>query len=125
MDVSDLFIRPVAGVSKVSAFHVLHGTVLVTYDQAWQQTSPSSLGAAEGLNGAHSAGNQLSARQREVLHLIAQGHSNKEIVRALNLAEGTVKIHVAALFGKLGVHRRSAVATAGATFLSPVTKPSF
>jgi DNA-binding CsgD family transcriptional regulator len=61
----------------------------------------------------------LSRRQREVLHLIVQGRSNKEIARALNLAEGTVKIHVAALFGKLGVHRRAALAVFGAGVLSP------
>ena len=60
----------------------------------------------------------LSRRQREVLHLIVQGRSNKEIARALNLAEGTVKIHVAALFGKLGVHRRAALAVVGAGVLS-------
>jgi DNA-binding CsgD family transcriptional regulator len=60
----------------------------------------------------------LSGRQRDVLTLIVQGLSNKEIARALNLAEGTVKIHVAALFGKLCVHRRAAVAAASARFLS-------
>jgi DNA-binding NarL/FixJ family response regulator len=61
----------------------------------------------------------LTRRQRDVLNLIVQGKSNKEIARALGLGEGTVKIHVAALFGKLGVHRRAAVAAAGARFLSP------
>ena len=55
----------------------------------------------------------LSARQFEVFELIVRGLSNKEIARALNLAEGTVKIHVAALLRKLGVNRRAAVAAAG------------
>ncbi len=55
----------------------------------------------------------LSARQRDVMKLIVRGLSNKEIARILNLAEGTVKIHVAALLRKLGVHRRAAVAVAG------------
>jgi DNA-binding NarL/FixJ family response regulator len=64
------------------------------------------------------AAHQLSGRQFEVLKLIVQGRSNKEIARALNLAEGTVKIHVAGLFSKLGVHRRAAVAVAGARLLS-------
>ncbi|TMK02857.1 MAG: response regulator transcription factor [Alphaproteobacteria bacterium] len=59
----------------------------------------------------------LSPRQHDVLKLIVRGLSNKEIARALNVAEGTVKIHVAALFGKLGVHRRAAVANCrGRTF---------
>jgi DNA-binding CsgD family transcriptional regulator len=59
----------------------------------------------------------LSGRQRDVLKLIVQGLSNKEIAHTIKIAEGTVKIHIAALFGKLGVHRRAAVAVAGARFL--------
>jgi DNA-binding NarL/FixJ family response regulator len=53
-----------------------------------------------------------------VLNLIVQGMSNKEIARSLKLAEGTVKIHIVALFAKLGVHRRAAVAAAGSRFFS-------
>ena len=59
----------------------------------------------------------LTRRQRDVLYLIVQGKTNKEIARSLGLGEGTVKIHVAALFGKLGVHRRAAIAVAGSRFL--------
>jgi DNA-binding NarL/FixJ family response regulator len=55
----------------------------------------------------------LSARQHDVMKLIVLGLSNKEIASTLKLAEGTVKIHVAALLRKLGVHRRAAVAAAG------------
>jgi DNA-binding NarL/FixJ family response regulator len=54
----------------------------------------------------------LSPRQRQMLDLIARGYSNKEIARELDLAVGTVKVHVTALFLKLGVHcRAGAVAT--------------
>jgi ATP/maltotriose-dependent transcriptional regulator MalT len=59
----------------------------------------------------------LTLRQREVFELIVQGMSNKEIARALELAEGTVKIHIKALFAKLGVRRRAAVAVAGRRLL--------
>ena len=55
----------------------------------------------------------LTIRQREVFDLIVVGQSNKEIARQLGLSEGTVKIHVAKLFNKLGVRHRSAVALAG------------
>ena len=55
----------------------------------------------------------LTPRQRDVLDLIIQGKSNKEIARILGLGVGTVKIHVAALFRKLHVNRRAAVAVVG------------
>ncbi|MER2267420.1 response regulator transcription factor [Methylobacterium oxalidis] len=60
----------------------------------------------------------FTPRQTEVLGLIVQGKSNKEIARALSLGEGTVKIHVAALFRTLGVSSRSAAAAIGARVLS-------
>ena len=59
----------------------------------------------------------LTPRQRDVFDLIVQGMSNKEIARSLQLAEGTVKIHIKALFAKLGVRRRAAVAVAGTRLL--------
>jgi len=49
----------------------------------------------------------LSLREREILRLLAGGYSNKEIARAFDLAEGTVKNHVSAILGKLGVRDRT------------------
>lgn len=49
----------------------------------------------------------LTQRQAEVLALLVQGKSNKLICRALNLAEGTVKIHVTAILRALGVTNRT------------------
>jgi DNA-binding NarL/FixJ family response regulator len=45
---------------------------------------------------------QLSTRELEVLRLISQGRSNKEIASALGIAEGTVKVHATHIFAKLG-----------------------
>ena len=50
---------------------------------------------------------QLSPREVEVLQVLAQGRSNKEIAAQLGVAEGTVKIHCASIFGKLGVSDRT------------------
>ena len=78
-----------------------------------------SLASAETSAAAPAATlNALTPRQRDVLSPMVQGKSNKEIARALNLGEGTVKIHVAALFRNLGVKSRVAAAVAGARLLS-------
>ncbi|MFI7387144.1 response regulator [Streptomyces sp. NPDC049813] len=50
----------------------------------------------------------LSAREREVLVLVARGTSNKEIARELFISEATVKTHLTHLYGKLGVKDRAA-----------------
>lgn len=55
----------------------------------------------------------LSAREMDVLRLMARGHSNKEIATALFISETTVKSHIKSVFGKLNVlSRTEAVATA-------------
>jgi DNA-binding NarL/FixJ family response regulator len=50
---------------------------------------------------------QLSERELEVLQLVAQGKSNREIAEDLFLSEGTVKIHVSHIMTKLDVDRRT------------------
>jgi DNA-binding CsgD family transcriptional regulator len=50
----------------------------------------------------------ISDREREVLELLAAGCSNKEIARRLEVSPNTVKTHVARLFEKLSVSRRTA-----------------
>ncbi len=56
----------------------------------------------------------LSGREREVLALIAQGLTNRQIAARLVLSEHTVHRHVTNLLGKLGVHSRSAAAALAA-----------
>jgi DNA-binding NarL/FixJ family response regulator len=53
---------------------------------------------------------KLTRRQTEILPLIAQGMSNKEIASHLNIAEGTTKIHIAALLRALGARNRTEAA---------------
>lgn len=54
---------------------------------------------------------KLSPRELMVLEMIAAGKSNKEIGVALGIVEGTVKIHVSNLLGKLGVLDRTQALT--------------
>ena len=49
----------------------------------------------------------LTEREREVLRLIAQGQSNKQIGRQLSITERTVKFHVTSIFNKLGTDNRA------------------
>jgi DNA-binding NarL/FixJ family response regulator len=52
----------------------------------------------------------LTAREREVLAMLADGRSNREIARLLSLSEKTVKAHVSAILAKLGVADRTQAA---------------
>jgi DNA-binding NarL/FixJ family response regulator len=57
----------------------------------------------------------LSLRERQVLELIADGLTNKQIGERLELAEKTVKNYVSGLLAKLGMERRTQAAVYGAT----------
>jgi DNA-binding NarL/FixJ family response regulator len=59
--------------------------------------------------------NVLTKRQMEVLELLSQGKPNKLIARALNISEGTVKIHLAAIFRALGARNRTEAVIAAQT----------
>jgi DNA-binding NarL/FixJ family response regulator len=50
---------------------------------------------------------QLTAREAEVVRLMAGGYSNREIAEALGTAEGTVKNHVSSILAKFGVRDRT------------------
>jgi DNA-binding NarL/FixJ family response regulator len=49
----------------------------------------------------------LTPRELDVLHMVANGHANREIAELLSLAEGTVKNHISSILAKLGVRDRT------------------
>lgn len=67
-------------------------------------TRQSTATAAAGRRGSLSG---LTGRQQEVLALLGRGWSNKQIARALELSENTVKVHVASLLRHLDVSNRT------------------
>jgi DNA-binding NarL/FixJ family response regulator len=61
----------------------------------------------------HATDNVLTPREMDVLRLIAEGNSNKEIAGKLSLTEETVKGHVKNILAKLGVNDRTHAVTIG------------
>lgn len=61
---------------------------------------------------ADAAGSPLTLRESEVLGLVAEGRSNREIGQQLFLSEATVKSHLVHIFTKLGVSSRTAAVAA-------------
>ena len=57
------------------------------------------------------AGSQLSGREIEVLRLLVSGRRNREVARALEITEGTVKLHVSSILAKLGAEDRTEAVT--------------
>jgi two-component system, NarL family, response regulator DevR len=65
----------------------------------------------------------LTAREREILDLIAEGYTNRQIGERLFLAEKTVKNYVSGLLTKLGMQRRTQAAVYGVTLHTRGTSP--
>lgn len=64
----------------------------------------------------------LTAREAEILHLIEQGLANREIAERLHIELRTVKNHVHAILGKLGVERRGQAAAAARAKRGPLAR---
>jgi ATP/maltotriose-dependent transcriptional regulator MalT len=81
--------------------------------------------AAEGHSAQLSGNDRLTARERDVLAMISQGCSNKQIARTLEISPETVKSHVKHIFLKLTVSTRAeAVSRAGSLGLLPYREPA-
>lgn len=95
----------------------------LTGNPSAQRVLAGSASGAESLekqNQASAGFEALSEREREVLHLIAEGCSNQDIASRLIISITTVKTHVGNIFNKLGVTSRTqAIARAEALGLLP------
>jgi len=72
--------------------------------------SPRTAGMLLRRVSAASTLDDLTRREREIIRLMTDGFSNKQIARALDIRIATVKNHVHSILGKLGVQRRGEVA---------------
>jgi len=80
---------------------VLDGGIYVPPALGRRQAEPAAR-ASEALEA-----DKLTSRQKEVLAELLKGRASKEIARTLDIAEGTVKIHLAAIYRALGVRTRA------------------
>ena len=65
--------------------------------------------AIENADGRSKCTDSLTIRERQLVELIKQGLTNKQIARQLGIVEDTVKKHLQSVFGKLGVRRRTLI----------------
>jgi len=89
---------------------VLAGGIFVPAQALRQVAAEAVAEAADG--GGEAAPEALTERQRRVLQMMMEGHSNKQIAYRLGISEWTVKAHVSAVLRKLRVHNRVAAVLA-------------
>jgi DNA-binding NarL/FixJ family response regulator len=71
---------------------------------------PRSAAAGGGVDRLGMEGNELTAREAEVLELLQDGHTNSEIAAALSIGIETVRTHARSIYRKLGVPSRRELA---------------
>ncbi|MGV7217081.1 LuxR C-terminal-related transcriptional regulator [Bradyrhizobium sp. UFLA05-112] len=64
----------------------------------------------QGEIGSEKPHRQLTERERQIMRLVSEGLSNKEIGRRLNVANGTIKVHLHHIFQKLDISNRTVLA---------------
>jgi len=68
-------------------------------------------------NAVEDSSASLTDRERQIMHSVCEGRSNKDIGRQLRLSEGTVKVHLHHIYQKLAIHNRTALAVLAARFI--------
>ncbi|MCC7125601.1 MAG: helix-turn-helix transcriptional regulator [Acidobacteria bacterium] len=85
---------------------------VVSTPETWTKTTPSAASVSPvtttmATPQAEALIEGLTPREHEVLTLVADGLHNREIAQRLGVSEHTVKFHLGAVFGKLGVSTRT------------------
>ncbi len=103
---------------------VLSGGVYVPASVFCKPVTPEGVGRPPGLQEPLPIESLLTPRQRDVVMLIGEGKSNKEIARLLGISEGTVKLHVTNILKLLKVRNRTEAALVARRFLPLKTEPA-
>ncbi|TPJ70643.1 response regulator transcription factor [Mesorhizobium sp. B2-7-1] len=99
---------------------ILSGRIYVPALLSRHLSHEQPLDIRHGSSAGAGALERLTSRQKDVLRLMAEGYSNKEIARDLDIAEATTKIHAAAIMRELGVRNRTEAAVLIKTWLGTV-----
>lgn len=86
---------------------ILEGRIYVPQSIGRRDAGAKPEGASTTAIGNGLGEDKLTLRQKEVLNELLKGQASKEIARTLDIAEGTVKIHLAAIYRALGVRTRA------------------
>ncbi len=100
-----------------AAVHALHEGLIVAAPHLLNRLFASRSRAGEALSfeaAEQTLTEALTARETEVLQLLAQGLANKQIASLLSISEHTVKFHVSSIYAKLGAANRTEAVRIGA-----------
>ncbi|MDX2155696.1 MAG: response regulator transcription factor [Hyphomicrobiaceae bacterium] len=97
---------------------VMAGTIYVPPSLAVLPPEPVATVSMQASRPTAASGMPLTDRQREILRLVAEGRSNKEIALVLDIAEGTVKMHVTSILRVTGARNRAQAAAIGRQLLA-------
>ena len=104
----DLAQAILAAHSHVYTFdHVVAGKVIAALRESRPMRAP---GIADNTHATAHPSDELTSREMEVLRLIAQGASNREIASVLVVSESTVKAHISSILSRLHVRDRTQAA---------------
>jgi DNA-binding NarL/FixJ family response regulator len=98
LDVHGYLCKPVQGPELADAIRAVHGGGVCLAPDAARRLAASQ---------APAASLEPTPREREVLRLLAEGRSDKEIARRLHLRPATARAHVRRLFAKAGAHSKT------------------
>lgn len=103
-----------AGVGIALGIHLTRQRVIV-HEVTVEVTRPAAADAPFSVNERELEARGITPRELEILRLIAEGLSTREMAARLFVSENTVKTHCARLFDKLDVNRRTKAVQVGKT----------
>jgi DNA-binding NarL/FixJ family response regulator len=99
---------------QAAVLAVANGLCVVPRESVGPADADATLGSADDDEVQGGALEEpLTARERDVLEIASRGLSNREVAGELGISEHTVKFHLAAIYGKLGVSTRTAAVRRG------------